>query len=87
MDVQCRANQYKNFISSSEYSAQNIHTEGDWDIVFTLLECVGAGAIPPDFEEIIAAIPNQGTTDDVLVIFFFLFLLALLFQQLDLRAP
>lgn len=32
-------------------SAQNIHTEGDWDIIFTLLECVGAGAIPPDYEE------------------------------------
>lgn len=29
-------------------SAQNIHSETDWDIVFTLLECVGAGAIPPD---------------------------------------
>lgn len=29
-------------------SAQNIHTEVDWEIVFTLLECVGAGAIPPD---------------------------------------
>lgn len=24
------------------------------------MECVGAGAIPPDFEEIISAIPNQG---------------------------
>ncbi|XP_031640061.1 Golgi-specific brefeldin A-resistance guanine nucleotide exchange factor 1 isoform X2 [Contarinia nasturtii] len=32
-------------------SAQNIHTEGDWDIIFTLLECVGAGAIPADYEE------------------------------------
>lgn len=28
-------------------SAQNIHTESDWDVIFTLLECVGAGAIPP----------------------------------------
>lgn len=34
-------------------SAQNIHTENDWDIIFTLLECVGAGAVPPDFEEIL----------------------------------
>lgn len=33
------------------FSAQNIHTEGDWDIIFTLLECVGAGAIPADYEE------------------------------------
>lgn len=30
-------------------SAQNIHTETDWAIVFTILECVGAGAVPPDF--------------------------------------
>ncbi|KAB0793293.1 hypothetical protein PPYR_12913 [Photinus pyralis] len=28
-------------------SAQNIHTSTDWSIVFTLLECVGAGAQPP----------------------------------------
>lgn len=28
-------------------SAQNIHTGTDWSIVFTLLECVGAGAQPP----------------------------------------
>ncbi|KAJ3644551.1 hypothetical protein Zmor_022276 [Zophobas morio] len=28
-------------------SAQNIHTETDWTIIFTLLECVGAGAAPP----------------------------------------
>lgn len=33
------------------FSAQNIHTESDWDIIFTLLECVGAGAIPADYEE------------------------------------
>lgn len=32
-------------------SAQNIHSETDWDIVFTLLECVGAGAIPPEVDE------------------------------------
>lgn len=40
------------------FSAQNIHAthenQNDWDIVFTLLECVGAGAIPPDYEESIA---------------------------------
>ncbi|CAH1155460.1 unnamed protein product [Phaedon cochleariae] len=28
-------------------SAQNIHTNTDWTIIFTLLECVGAGAEPP----------------------------------------
>ncbi|XP_045476199.1 Golgi-specific brefeldin A-resistance guanine nucleotide exchange factor 1 [Harmonia axyridis] len=28
-------------------SAQNIHTNADWTIIFTLLECVGAGAQPP----------------------------------------
>lgn len=32
-------------------SAQNIHTESDWDVIFTLLECVGAGAIPPKIGE------------------------------------
>lgn len=29
-------------------SAQNIHTEYDWSIVFNILECVGAGAISPE---------------------------------------
>ncbi|XP_019547969.3 Golgi-specific brefeldin A-resistance guanine nucleotide exchange factor 1 isoform X2 [Aedes albopictus] len=32
-------------------SAQNIHTESDWIIVFTILECVGAGAMPPEYDE------------------------------------
>ncbi|XP_034476880.1 Golgi-specific brefeldin A-resistance guanine nucleotide exchange factor 1 isoform X2 [Drosophila innubila] len=32
-------------------SAQNIHSEQDWQIVFNLLECVGAGAVPPNFED------------------------------------
>lgn len=32
-------------------SAQNIHTEADWVIVFTVLECVGAGAMPPEYVE------------------------------------
>lgn len=43
-------------------SAQNIHTEADWDIVFTILECVGAGATPPEFEDII--VPNFGKKID-----------------------
>lgn len=29
-------------------SAQNIHTESDWSIIFTILECVGAEAAPPE---------------------------------------
>jgi golgi-specific brefeldin A-resistance guanine nucleotide exchange factor 1 len=28
-------------------SASNIHTETDWAIIFSLLECVGAGGFPP----------------------------------------
>ncbi|XP_053692933.1 Golgi-specific brefeldin A-resistance guanine nucleotide exchange factor 1 [Sabethes cyaneus] len=32
-------------------SAQNIHSESDWIIVFTILECVGAGAMPPEYDE------------------------------------
>ncbi|XP_058825554.1 Golgi-specific brefeldin A-resistance guanine nucleotide exchange factor 1 isoform X2 [Topomyia yanbarensis] len=32
-------------------SAQNIHSEAEWIIVFTILECVGAGAIPPEYDE------------------------------------
>lgn len=32
-------------------SAQNIHSEQDWQIIFNLLECVGAGAVPPNFDE------------------------------------
>ena len=27
--------------------AANVHTTGDWQVLFTLLECVGAGAQPP----------------------------------------
>lgn len=28
-------------------SAANIHSDTDWSIIFSLLECVGAGALPP----------------------------------------
>ncbi|XP_017868400.1 PREDICTED: Golgi-specific brefeldin A-resistance guanine nucleotide exchange factor 1 isoform X2 [Drosophila arizonae] len=31
-------------------SAQNIHSEQDWQIIFNLLECVGAGAVSPNCE-------------------------------------
>ncbi|XP_050322826.1 Golgi-specific brefeldin A-resistance guanine nucleotide exchange factor 1 [Bactrocera neohumeralis] len=34
-------------------SAQNIHSEQDWQIIFTILECVGAGAVPPEYVDII----------------------------------
>ncbi|XP_055856170.1 Golgi-specific brefeldin A-resistance guanine nucleotide exchange factor 1 [Episyrphus balteatus] len=42
-------------------SAQNIHTELDWQIIFTILECVGAGAVPPEFEDVL---PPPGTKSD-----------------------
>lgn len=42
-------------------SAQNIHTEADWQIIFTMLECVGAGAVPPDFDD---GPPLVGTKSD-----------------------
>ena len=29
--------------------AAHVHTTGDWRVLFTLLECVGAGAQPPSF--------------------------------------
>lgn len=35
-------------------SAQHIHTEADWAIVFTILECVGAGAMNTEFEQWLA---------------------------------
>lgn len=31
-------------------SAQNIHTENDWSIVFSILECFGAGVVLKDFD-------------------------------------
>lgn len=34
-------------------SAQNIHTELDWGIVFNILECVGAGAISNEVTDVI----------------------------------
>uniref|UniRef100_A0A1B0CTH7 Putative golgi-specific brefeldin a-resistance guanine nucleotide exchange factor 1-like isoform x2 n=1 Tax=Lutzomyia longipalpis TaxID=7200 RepID=A0A1B0CTH7_LUTLO len=40
-------------------SAQNIHTEADWAIIFTLLECVGAGAVPAaEYEELAFIVRN-----------------------------
>lgn len=39
-------------------SAQNIHSEQDWQIIFNILECVGAGAIPPEFEDSTLPVPN-----------------------------
>ncbi|KAK6628289.1 hypothetical protein RUM43_002101 [Polyplax serrata] len=40
-------------------SAANIHTSTDWTIIFTLLECVGAGAPPPR----LVGNNTQGNTD------------------------
>lgn len=39
-------------------SAQNIHTEQDWSIVFNILECVGAGAISAEACDIAATGKN-----------------------------
>lgn len=39
-------------------AAQNIHSEQDWQIVFTILECVGAGAEPPEYEDASLPQPN-----------------------------
>lgn len=46
-------------------SAQNIHTESDWDIIFTLLECVGAGLVPPDFEDIAVSSTGSAKSDQI----------------------
>ncbi|XP_052865442.1 Golgi-specific brefeldin A-resistance guanine nucleotide exchange factor 1 [Anopheles cruzii] len=47
-------------------SAQNIHTEADWVIVFTVLECVGAGAVPPEYVDPAPATGrSQGSTGTV----------------------
>ncbi|XP_058062506.1 Golgi-specific brefeldin A-resistance guanine nucleotide exchange factor 1 [Anopheles bellator] len=47
-------------------SAQNIHTEADWVIVFTVLECVGAGAVPPEYVDPAPAKGrSQGSTGTV----------------------
>lgn len=45
-------------------SAQNIHTSNDWTIIFTLLECVGAGAQPPKPIADEAGSLEQGTRSD-----------------------
>ena len=44
-------------------SAQNIHTECDWSIVFNILECVGAGAISAEACEFI---PSGAKSDGAL---------------------
>lgn len=33
-------------------SAQNMHTESDWSIVFSILECFGAGVVLKDFDPV-----------------------------------
>ncbi|XP_034102559.1 Golgi-specific brefeldin A-resistance guanine nucleotide exchange factor 1 isoform X1 [Drosophila albomicans] len=44
-------------------SAQNIHSEQDWQIIFNLLECVGAGAVPPNFEDALQQQQQQQQTN------------------------
>lgn len=44
-------------------SAQNIHSEQDWQIIFNLLECVGAGAVPPNFDEALQLPQQQQATN------------------------
>lgn len=41
-------------------SAQNIHSESDWSIVFSILESVGAGAIPADSQEMQTGTKSDG---------------------------
>ncbi|EDV36206.1 uncharacterized protein Dana_GF12843, isoform A [Drosophila ananassae] len=41
-------------------SAQNIHSEQDWQIIFNLLECVGAGAVPPSYDDAQLPLPLNG---------------------------
>ncbi|XP_041788554.1 Golgi-specific brefeldin A-resistance guanine nucleotide exchange factor 1 [Anopheles merus] len=45
-------------------SAQNIHTEADWVIVFTVLECVGAGAVPPECHAVEQVAAVSGAKSD-----------------------
>ncbi|XP_046405240.1 Golgi-specific brefeldin A-resistance guanine nucleotide exchange factor 1 isoform X2 [Ischnura elegans] len=46
-------------------SAANIHSDTDWSIIFTLLECVGAGAHPPRIVgEVGKVSTGQGTKSD-----------------------
>ncbi|XP_017068830.1 Golgi-specific brefeldin A-resistance guanine nucleotide exchange factor 1 isoform X1 [Drosophila eugracilis] len=42
-------------------SAQNIHSEQDWQIIFNLLECVGAGAVPPNYDDAQLPLPPNGS--------------------------
>ncbi|XP_017115384.1 Golgi-specific brefeldin A-resistance guanine nucleotide exchange factor 1 isoform X3 [Drosophila elegans] len=42
-------------------SAQNIHSEQDWQIIFNLLECVGAGAVPPSYDDAQLPLPPNGS--------------------------
>lgn len=42
--------------------AANVHTTGDWRVLFTLLECVGAGAKPPSIRGVGSTAPVDGAT-------------------------
>lgn len=47
--------------------AANVHTTGDWSVLFTLLECAGAGAAPPtvrDAPDVGETLSDRGYTSD-----------------------
>lgn len=45
-------------------SAQNIHTECDWSIVFKILECVGAGAVSAEADLTANGVKSDGTLSE-----------------------
>nr|CAB3248501.1 golgi-specific brefeldin A-resistance guanine nucleotide exchange factor 1 [Phallusia mammillata] len=48
-------------------NAANIHSRDDWITVFTVMKCVGAGAVPPPILQMAsgAVLPRQQSPDDV----------------------
>ena len=49
--------------------AANVHTTGDWRVLFTLLECVGAGAQPPSIRggELAPSVSMEAITESAAV--------------------
>ena len=45
--------------------AANVHTTGDWRVLFTLLECVGAGAKPPSIRGVSDTTNSVAATQNV----------------------
>lgn len=50
--------------------AANIHTDTDWALVFTLLECVGAGRMPPRVVGSTPSTHETGKLADCIIIVF-----------------